>query len=72
METITDYDYGIPYTLDKVIDMADTLSRKSYSNNPLAFKAKPWHDDLTYREHLVRVLDQAECRTCQRAIKFLN
>ena len=28
--------------------------------------------DLSYKEHPVRILDQAERRTCQKAIKFLN
>ena len=28
--------------------------------------------DLSYKEHPVRILDQAERRTCQKAIKFLK
>ena len=28
--------------------------------------------DLSYKEHPVHILDQAECRTCQKAIKFLK
>ena len=29
-------------------------------------------EDLSYKEHPVRILDQAECRTRQKAIKFLK
>lgn len=72
METIPDYDYGISYTPGKANVIADALSRKYYCNNPIAYKAQPLHNDLTYREHLVRILDQAECRTRQRAINFLK
>ena len=28
--------------------------------------------DLSYKEHPVRILDQAERRTCQKAINFLK
>ena len=28
--------------------------------------------DLSYKEHPVRILDQAECRTRQKEIKFLK
>ena len=47
METISDYDYGISYTIGKANVMADALSRKSYYNNHLAYKAQPLQDDLT-------------------------
>ena len=72
METIIDYDYGISYTPGKAIVMADALSRNSYCNNHMAYKAQPLQDDLTYREHPVRVLHQAERRTYLRAIKILK
>ena len=36
----------------------------------MAYKAQPLHDDLTYTP--VRVLDQVERHTRQRAIKFLK
>ena len=87
METITDYDYGISYTLGKANIMADALSRKSNCNNPMACKAQPLHDDcnnpmaykaqplqgdLTYREHPICVLHQVECCTRPRAINILK
>ena len=52
--------------------MANALSRKSYRNNHMAYKAEPLQDDLTYREHLISVLVQIEHRTRQQAIKFLK
>jgi hypothetical protein len=72
METITDYDYGISYTPRKANVMVDALSHKSYCNNHMAYKAQPLQDDLTYREHLIRVLVKAERRAHLRAIKFLK
>ena len=72
METITDYDYGISYTLGKANVMADALCRKSFCNNHTTYKAQPLHDDLSYREHPIRVLVQAERRTRQRAFKILK
>ena len=63
METITDHDYGISYTPGKATVVADALSRKSYCNNPMAYKAQPMQDDLAYREHSIHVLVQAERRT---------
>ena len=68
METISDYDYGNSYTPGKANDMADALSHKSYWNNPMAYKSQPMPNDLTYREHPIRVLVQAECCTRQRTI----
>jgi predicted Ser/Thr protein kinase len=29
-------------------------------------------EDLTYREHPIRILDEAECKNRNRAIKFLK
>ena len=28
--------------------------------------------DFSYQEHSSRILDQSECRTCNKAIKFLK
>ena len=72
METITDYDYGISYTPGKVNIMDNALSRKSYCNNNMAYKAQPLQDDLTYREHSICVLILTECHAHLRAIKFLR
>ena len=72
METIIDYNYGIPYTPINVIVMVNALSRKSYCNNHVAYKARPQQDDLTYREHPDHVLVQAKRLTRLRAIKFLK
>ena len=63
VETITDYDYGISYTLGKDNVMADALSRKSYCNNHMTYKTQPLQDDLTYKEHLIRVLIQIKCHS---------
>ena len=38
----------------------------------MAYKAQPLHDDLTYKEHPMCALVQAERRTRQRAIEFLK
>ena len=70
MKEITHYDYGIRYTHGKANDMADALSRKPYCNNPMAYKAQPLQDDLTYREHQIHVLIQTERRTRLKGIKF--
>ena len=70
METITDYDYGISYSPGKATVMAYALSRKSNCNNPMAYKAQPLQDDLTYREHQIHVLIQTERRTRLKGIKF--
>ena len=72
MEAITDYNYGISYTHGKANDMPDALSRKFYCNNPMAYKAQPMDDNLTYGEHPNQVLVQTERRTRQRATKFLK
>ena len=72
METIIGYDYGISYTPSNTNVMADALCRKSSCNNHIAYKAQPLQDDLTYREHPICVLCQAERRTRQGTIKFLK
>ena len=41
MEAIADYNCGISYTPGKANVMADALSRKSYCNNHMVFKAQP-------------------------------
>ena len=46
MEAIADYNCGISYTPGKANVMADALSRKSYCNNHMVFKAQP----LLYEE----------------------
>ena len=52
--------------------MADAPSRKSYCNNHMACKAQPLQDNLNYKEHMIRVLDQAERHARLKAIKFLK
>ena len=42
MEAITGYDCGISYTLGKANVMADSLSRKSYCNNHMVYKAQTY------------------------------
>ena len=41
MEAISDYNCGISYTPGKANVMADALSRKSYCNNHMVYKAQP-------------------------------
>ena len=60
------------YTPGKANIIANALSRKSYCNNHMAYKARPLQDDLAYREHPIRSLVQAERRIRQRAINFLK
>ena len=70
METISDYDYGNSYTPGKANVKADARSRKSNCNNHMVCKAQPLQDDLTYREHQVRVLSQTKHRTIIGLSKF--
>ena len=48
------------------------VTRKPYCNNPMANKAQPLQDDLTYKEYPISILVQAERHTHQRAIQFLK
>ena len=72
MEAITDYVYGISYTPGKANVMVDALSRKSYCNNHIAYKAQPLQDGLAYREHLILVLVQAKLHTVRGLSNYLK
>jgi hypothetical protein len=69
------YQLELPSNLSQVHDVFHVLQLRCYFKDPIRavdHEMLELQDDLSYKEHPIRILDQAERRTRQKVIKFLK
>ena len=69
------YQLELPPNLSQVHDVFHVSQLRRCFKDPIRavdHEVLELQQDLSYKEHPVRILDQAERRTRQKAIKFLN
>ena len=69
------YQLELPPNLSQVHDVFHMSQLRRCFKDPIRavnHEVLELQEDLSYQEYPIRILDQAECRTRQKAIKFLK